>query len=79
MKARPTADTSAVYDPGGPVLLLDHLTDDAILTAVEREAAMMGAVLVIVPATPGSARAGKLRSPGWSVASDWYLGRPAPT
>ena len=60
----------------GPVLLLDHLSDDADVTAVEREAAMMGAVLVIVPATPGSARAGQLRSPGWSVASDWYLGRP---
>ena len=60
----------------GPVLLLDHLSDDADVTAVEREAAMMGAVLVIVPATPGSARAGQLRSPGWSVASDWYQGRP---
>ena len=40
---------------------------------------MMGAVLLIVPAVPGSARAERLSRPGWSVASDWYLGRPAAT
>jgi hypothetical protein len=68
-----------VYDPGGPVLHVDDLDDDADLTAVERESAMMGAVLLIVPAVPGSARAERLSRPGWSVASDWYLGRPAAT
>ena len=65
-----------VYDPGGPVLHVDDLDDDADLTAVERESAMMGAVLLIVPAVPGSARAERLSRPGWSVASDWYLAGP---
>jgi hypothetical protein len=60
-----------VYDPGSPVLLLSNLA------GVEREAAGMGAVLLIVPAAPASARAAAIaRSPGWTVASDWYLGRP---
>ncbi len=66
-----------VYDPGGPVLLLRDLTSDADLAAVEREAAGMGAVLLIVPAAPGSERAEAIgKRPGWTVASDWYLGRP---
>ncbi len=67
-----------VYDPGGPVLLVSDLTGDADLADVEREAATMGAVLLIVPAAPGSSRSERLASrPGWTVASDWYLGRPA--
>jgi hypothetical protein len=66
-----------VYDPGGPVLLVGELAAGADLAGVEREAAGMGAVLVIVPATPASARAAAIaRRPGWTVASDWYLGRP---
>jgi hypothetical protein len=67
-----------VYDPGGPVLLLSDLADGADLASVGREAAGMGAVLLIVPAAPASARAAAIaRSPGWTIASDWYLGRPA--
>jgi hypothetical protein len=71
-----------VYDPGGPVLLVGELAAgaglaDADLAGVEREAAGMGAVLLIVPASPASARASVIaRRPGWTVASDWYLGRP---
>jgi GNAT superfamily N-acetyltransferase len=66
-----------VYDPGGPVLQVSELAGDADLAGVEREAAGMGAVLLIVPAAPGSARAAIIgRRPGWTVASDWYLGRP---
>ena len=66
-----------VYDPGGPVLLAGHLADDADLAVVEREAAGMGAVLLIVAAGPGTGRAAIMaRNPGWTVASDWYLGRP---
>ncbi len=38
----------------------------------------MGAVLAVVPAAPGSALSAGLRQRGWSVASDWYLGWPAP-
>jgi hypothetical protein len=67
-----------VYDPGGPVLLLSDLAADADLSDIEREAAAMGAVLLIVPAAPASARAAAIaRRPCWTVASDWYLGRPA--
>ena len=49
-----------------------------MLAAVEREAAAMGAVLLIVPAAPGSGagRNFSARRPGWTVASDWYLGCP---
>jgi hypothetical protein len=66
-----------VYDPGGLVLQVSELAGDADLAGVEREAAGMGAVLLIVPAAPGSARAAIVgRRPGWTVASDWYLGRP---
>jgi hypothetical protein len=66
-----------VYHPGGPVLQVSDLAGDADLAGVEREAAGMGAVLLIVPAAPGSERAARLgKRPGWSVASDWYLGRP---
>jgi hypothetical protein len=82
-----------VYDPGGPVLLVSDLSVGPVLAGpdlagadlarvdlarVEREAARMGAVLLIVPAEPASARAGAIaRHPGWTVASDWYLGRAA--
>ncbi len=67
-----------VYDPGGPVLLVEHLAEDADLAAIEAETAGLGAVLLIVPAAPGQPPAG-LDRPGWSVASDWYLGQPAAT
>ena len=66
-----------VYDPGGPVLLVHDLAAGADLAVVEREAAGMGAVLLIVPAAPGSERTEAIgKRPGWTVASDWYLGRP---
>jgi hypothetical protein len=71
-----------VYDPGGPVLLVSDLAASADVAStdvasVEREAAGLGAVLLIVPAVPASARAAAIaRRPGWTVASDWYLGRP---
>jgi hypothetical protein len=66
-----------VYDPGGPVLQVSDLADDADLAEVEREAAGLGAVLLIVPAVPGSWRSDRVAScPGWTGASDWYLGRP---
>jgi hypothetical protein len=60
-----------------PVLQVSDLAGDADLAGVERDAAGMGAVLLVVPAAPGSERAARLgKRPGWSVASDWYLGRP---
>lgn len=66
-----------VYDPGGPVLLAGTLAAEAGLATVEREAAALGAVLLIIPAAPGTPRGAELgRTPGWSVASDWYDGQP---
>jgi hypothetical protein len=69
-----------VYDPGGPVLLVGRLAPEADLAVIEVEAAAIGAVLLVVPVVPvppGSGPAG-LDQPGWSVASDWYVGQPAP-
>jgi len=70
------APAPPVYDPGGPVLLADRVHGDARIDSNEREAAALGAVLAVVPAVPGSARAGELARGGWEVASDWYLGWP---
>jgi hypothetical protein len=66
-----------VYDPGGPVLHVDRAEDDADLATMEREAASIGAVLLVLPAKPGTDRASDLQRRGWTVASDWYQGRPA--
>lgn len=65
-----------VYDPGGPVLLADCVADDTEIAVVEREATALGAVIAIIPESPGTVRASKLPQHGWSVASDWYLGWP---
>jgi hypothetical protein len=66
-----------VYDPGGPVLDVSDLADDADLGAVAREAAGLGAVLLVLPAAPGTRWSDRLAyRPGWTVASDWYLGCP---
>jgi GNAT superfamily N-acetyltransferase len=67
-----------VYEPGGPVLLADTLAGDADLAVLEREAAAMGAVLAVVPTAPESGRNHDLELRQWSVASQWYLGQPAP-
>lgn len=66
-----------VYDPGGPVLDVSDLADGADLAVVAREAAGLGAVLLVLPAAPGSRWSDRVADlPGWTVASDWYLGRP---
>jgi hypothetical protein len=65
---------SPVYDPGGPVPLADGT--DAV--SLEAEAIRLGAVLLVVPAVPGTALAREVSGPGWQVASDWYTGRPVP-
>jgi len=66
-----------VYDPGGPVFQAQRLADDADAALLERSAAAAGAVLVVVPADPESARAAGLRARGWTIASAWYVGWPA--
>jgi hypothetical protein len=65
-----------VYDPGGPVLLVDNLAGTASLAAIEGDAAAMGAVLAIVPAAPGVAGEQELTQRGWTVASQWSCGTP---
>ena len=66
-----------VYDTGGPVLDVSDLADDADLAVVAREAAGLGTVLLVLPAVPGSRWSDRVADlPGWTVASDWYLGRP---
>jgi len=66
-----------VYDPGGPVFQAERVDADTDISLVERHATALGAVLAIVPAAPGTIRAGELQQHGWTVASDWYLGSPA--
>jgi hypothetical protein len=46
---------------------------------LDAEAIRLGAVLLVVPAAPGSARARGLAGCGWHVASDWYFGPPSAT
>lgn len=65
-----------VYDPGGPVLLADQVPDTADPAAIEDEAGRLGAVLIVLPRQPGHRHESALRERGWTVASQWYLGRP---
>ncbi len=65
-----------VYDPGGPVLLAEHLEPGVELAAFEREAAGLGAVLVVVPAPPGDQREQEFRQRSWTAASQWFVGKP---
>ncbi|MHB8295035.1 MAG: hypothetical protein ACYDH5_10520 [Acidimicrobiales bacterium] len=67
-----------VYDPGGPVLLVDRLEHDCDLASVEDQAAAMGAVLAIIPVAIGDDRDHDLAQRDWTVASQWYLGLPEP-
>jgi hypothetical protein len=59
-----------VYDPGGPVLRADDVADGTDAAGLEAEAIRVGAVLLVVPAVPGTARARELSGPDWQVASD---------
>jgi hypothetical protein len=68
-----------VYDPGGPVLLADRVAAGADPAQLDAAAIRAGAVLLVVPAAPGSARARELAGCGWHVASDWYFGPPSAT
>lgn len=65
-----------VYAPGGPVFLADQPTEPAAIKAIMDGATERGAVLAVIPAAPDGALAAELRRRGWTVASDWYTGRP---
>jgi hypothetical protein len=66
-----------VYAPGGPVFLADRPEEPAAINTIAHEATEHGAVLAVIPAAPDTAVASELRRRGWTVASDWYAGRPA--
>ena len=51
------------YDPGGPVLLADDVADGTDAASLVAEAIRLGAVLLVVPAIPGTARARECPDP----------------
>jgi len=74
-----------VYDPGGPTCLVDDFTvaaaeswelvGSAPLRAARQEARRRGAVqLVVVCAHLDRPKRAMLRSSGFSIASEWYVG-----
>jgi hypothetical protein len=73
-----------VYDPGGPVCVIDDFTvatpDDwpsvgaVLLTAVRSQAQTQGATLaVVVCAHLDEPKRAMLRAAGFAVASEWYV------
>jgi GNAT superfamily N-acetyltransferase len=73
-----------VYNPGGPVCIVDDFTvanstewglvGAALLAAVEQEAKAQGAVLsVVVCAQRDQAKRDLLREAGLTVASEWHV------
>ena len=66
-----------VYDPGGPVLLVDRVADGTKAAAIEEGATASGAVLAIVPVRVGAEREAELRDAAFTVASAWFLGQPS--
>jgi hypothetical protein len=66
-----------VYDPGGPVLLVERVADGTRAAAIEEGATASGAVLAIVSVRIGAEREAELRDAAFTVASAWYLGQPS--
>jgi hypothetical protein len=60
-----------VYDPGGPILLAGDVADGADAASLAAEVIRLGAVLLVVPAIPGTAGGREVSGPGWQLASDW--------
>jgi hypothetical protein len=75
----PAAHPARPDHSGPPVLLADRVAAGADPAELDAEAIRLGAVLLVVPAAPGSARARGLAGCGWHVASDWYFGPPSAT
>ncbi len=63
-----------VYDPGGPVCLIEEWQgDEALLTEAEQTAAARGAALArVICAHDDRSRAELLMRRGYSIASEWY-------
>lgn len=65
-----------VYDPGGPVCLVDDWAgDEDLLAEAEQEALQRGAVLArVVSLESDTMREAVLGRRGYTVASEWYAG-----
>jgi hypothetical protein len=65
-----------VYDPGGPVGLLQHFEGEDALTAAESAASQDGLVLLIAPLGSSHKHEAILFGHGYEVASQFYVGVP---
>lgn len=65
-----------VYDPGGPVGLLQYFEGKDALTAAESAAAQNGLVLLIAPLGSSHEHEAILSGHGYEVASQFYVGVP---
>ncbi len=66
-----------VYDPGGPVLLVQAIVDGANVGDLEAAAEALGAVIVIAPTQPkDTERVRSLEEAGFDPVSRFYTGVP---
>ncbi len=65
-----------VYDPGGPVVLVDRVVHGTRVAAIEEEAAALGGVLAVIPVRVGDEREAELHDAAFTVSSAWYVGQP---
>jgi hypothetical protein len=65
-----------VYDPGGPVGIVQHFADGVSLREAERVAADDGLVLLIAPLDTADPNSETLNQCGFTVASQFYVGAP---
>jgi hypothetical protein len=66
-----------VYDPGGPIGIIQYFTDMASLQEAERVAADDGLVLLIAPVDSTDINSETLDRCGFTVASQFYVGVPS--
>lgn len=66
-----------VYDPGGPVGLVQDFNGDVLQAAISA-AESAGLVLLIVPLDEGDPRTDALNGAGFHVASQYFIGTPSP-
>ena len=66
-----------VYNPGGPVVIVNRVDSAVALERAEEKSRDLGAVLVILPIEPSSSKQEEAaRTRGYEVASEFYVGRP---
>lgn len=65
-----------VYDPGGPVGLIQHFDDASALSEAEIAAVQDGLVLLIVPLDSPHEHESVVSGLGYEVASQFYVGAP---